>query len=461
MPIPESYRTLLSSPVLVVGSARSGQAAASLLRSKDVEVFVSDSGVISDKAKNFFTSLEIAWEENGHTEKAKNYDWIVLSPGVPSSAPIVQYYLTEGKPVVSEIEMASWFLKEHQRIIAVTGTNGKTTVTNWLADVWKRSGKTFSVGGNLGTPFSWMMEHQGDRDDMILEVSSFQLDHIHSFRPHVSVLLNITPDHLDRYQNSFDLYVASKERITVNQKRGDFLVYNADDPHCVAIAHHLSERENTPFLTPFSLTTPLSTGGWIENQTLTIHLNQTDEIHMHTQDLALPGIHNTGNGLATALTALISGIKSETIKEALSRFEGVEHRLEFVRELDGVRYINDSKATNVNAVWYALDSVHVPVTLIMGGRDKGNNYLELESQLRSKVRAIIAIGEATPKIEGQLTGVVPDLLKANSMADAVRMGRKMAKRGEIVMLSPACSSFDMFENYEQRGEIFKREVLSL
>lgn len=461
MPIPEIYRSLLSSPVLVVGSARSGQAAASLLRSKGVDVFVSDSGPISEKAKALLGTLGVSWEENGHTERAHEFAWMVISPGVPTSAPIVQYYLTAGKPVVSEIEMASWFLKEHQRIIAVTGTNGKTTVTNWLADVWKRSGRSFSVGGNLGTPFSWMMEHQGDVEDMILEISSFQLDHIHFFRPNVSVLLNITPDHLDRYQYTFELYAAAKERITMNQTGSDYLVYNADDANCASIADTLSKRENSPVLTPFSLTKPLPEGGWLQHNTLTIHLNQTDEIHMHTQELALPGLHNTGNGLATALTALISGIKSETIKEALSQFEGVEHRLEMVRELDGVRYINDSKATNVNAVWYALDSFHVPVTLIMGGRDKGNNYLELESQLRSKVRAIIAIGEATPKIEAQLAGVVPDLIKADTMADAVRLGKKLAKRGEIVMLSPACSSFDMFENYEQRGEIFKREVLSL
>jgi UDP-N-acetylmuramoylalanine--D-glutamate ligase len=296
---------------------------------------------------------------------------------------------------------------------------------------------------------------------MILEVSSFQLDHIHFFRPNVSVILNITPDHMDRYQNSFELYAASKERIAMNQTHGDVFVYNADDAHCTAIAHRLAEREHAPSLAPFSLTTPLKEGGWIDHHTLTIHLNQKDEIQMPIQELALPGLHNTGNGLATAITALISGIKSNTIKEALSQFEGVEHRLEMVRELDGVRYINDSKATNVNAVWYALDSFQMPITLIMGGRDKGNDYTELESQLRSKVRAIVMIGEAVPKIEAQLSGVVPDLMKANSMAEAVRMARKMAKRGEIVLLSPACSSFDMFENYEQRGEVFKREVLSL
>lgn len=461
MPIPELYRDLLSKPALVVGSARSGQAAASLLREKSVEVFVTDSGPISEKGKALFDSIGVRWEEQGHTEKSSECDWMVLSPGVPTSAPIVQQYLADKKPVVSEIEMASWFLKDHQRIIAVTGTNGKTTVTNWLADVWKRSGRTFSAGGNLGTPFSWMIQHQGDVDDMILEVSSFQLDHIHFFRPNVSVILNITPDHMDRYQNSFELYAASKERIAMNQTHDDVFVYNADDAHCTAIARRLTERENAPSLAPFSLTTPLNEGGWIDHHTLTIHLNQKDEIQMPIQALALPGLHNTGNGLATAITALISGIKSDTIKEALSQFEGVEHRLEMVRELDGVRYINDSKATNVNAVWYALDSFQMPITLIMGGRDKGNDYTELESQLRSKVRAIVMIGEAAPKIEAQLSGVVPDLMKANSMAEAVRMARKMAKRGEIVLLSPACSSFDMFENYEQRGEVFKREVLSL
>lgn len=472
---------LTSGKVAVAGGARSGVAVACLLKRLGFEVMLSDVGALSESSIERLNAHEVAWEQGGHSADAMGCDWLVLSPGVPTHAPITQGYLSADKPVVSELDVAYWHLRDHLHggtILAVTGTNGKTTVTSWLSHIWTQAGLVHRTGGNLGTPCSDilldLMAHPvQDAVDIILEVSSFQLDHMHLFHPDISILLNISEDHLDRYGQNMDAYAASKARLVEHHGAGDTLIYNADDPRCTAIASALHTRSPKAAIYPFSSqkssqkngkTSPLDQlGATLHAPTHTFHIQipHTDTFRMNTNDLALPGAHNQANGMAAALAAKARHVKNDALKDALGHFEGVEHRLEHVATIDGVRYINDSKATNINAVWYALDSYHEPITLIMGGRDKGNDYRLLDSQLRSKGRAILAIGEAANTIVEELKGQVPDIVVAHTMGDAVREAKRLAKRGEIVLLSPGCSSFDMFENYEHRGNAFKEEVLSL
>jgi UDP-N-acetylmuramoylalanine--D-glutamate ligase len=445
--------------ITIIGAARSGIAVASLLKRKGAEVFVSDYSTISEPSKIELNRLDIEFEEGGHSSKAEEGDFAVVSPGVPSESRIVQHYLNSGKSVYSEVEMASMFTKIP--IIATTGTNGKTTVTSWIGHTWKTADWSHAVAGNIGTAFSEVSD-QLESGHFILEVSSFQLDHIHAFKPFCSLILNITPDHLDRYQNNFDKYAAAKFRITENQDENDFFIYNYDDPVMKAFVEgDLSKRDRLPRIWAFSNQNEVPEGAFVRNDHIIFKFNNKEEPLMPVFDLGLPGHHNLNNGLATALAARAAEITNEVIRESLQSFEGVEHRLELVRVLDGVKYINDSKATNVNAVWYALDSFNVPLTLILGGRDKGNDYSELHAQIRDKVHSIIAIGESKDKILKELDGVAPQLFAVDSMNEAVRMSRKLAKKGEIVLLSPACASFDMFDDYEHRGRIFKEEVNKL
>jgi len=444
--------------IVVVGAARSGLAVASLLKRKGARVFVTDHSAISDPVKAKLQELDIRFEENGHTDEARGADFLALSPGVPTEAPLVQQYIQAGKAVYSEIEIASWFNKS--TLVAVTGSNGKTTVTNWLDHTWKKAGRDHVTGGNIGHAFSDLVDQTSENSEALLEVSSFQLDHIDSFHPQVSMLLNVTPDHLDRYDDDFDKYAAAKFRITKNQNSTNWFIYNYDDPKTAEHLATLKKKADAPRMLAFSNQQEIkdTNGAFVRNDKIILKLNQEEEVLMPISDVNLSGKHNLNNGLATALAARASEIKSDVIRESLRTFEGVEHRLEQVREVNGVKYINDSKATNINAVWYALDSFDVPMTLILGGRDKGNDYSELAELIRKKVHTIIAIGEARPLIEEQLKTVVPNLETAKTMNDAVRQAKKGAKRGEIVMLSPACSSFDMYDNYEHRGNEFKKAV---
>lgn len=443
--------------IVVIGAARSGMAVASLLKRKGADIFVTDNRAIADTVKSELQKLEIPFEEKGHTGKAYDGDFLVLSPGVPTEAPLVQKYLTEGKKIFSEIEVASWF--NESPIIAVTGSNGKTTVTNWLDHTWQKANRHHITAGNIGYAFSDKVDQSIKTGDALLEVSSFQLDHIDTFRPHISLLLNITPDHLDRYQNNFSKYAASKFRITENQTGDDWFIYNYDDPAIAGHVELLKKKGDSPRLLAFSnQREPKANGAFVHNQNIILKFNQEKEVLMPISDVNLSGKHNLNNGMATALAARASEIKNDVIRESLRTFEGVEHRLEHVRTIDGVKFINDSKATNINAVWYALDSFDMPVTLILGGRDKGNNYSELVDQIRQKVHTVIAIGEARPMIEEQLKTVVPNFVTAETMHEAVRKGKNVAKRGEIVLLSPACASFDMYDNYEHRGNEFKKAV---
>ncbi|MCH2451078.1 MAG: UDP-N-acetylmuramoyl-L-alanine--D-glutamate ligase [Gracilimonas sp.] len=443
--------------IVVIGAARSGVAAALLLAKKGVDVFVSDNGSISGEAKQKLNTAGIPFEEGGHTDKAKSAEFVVLSPGVPTEAPIVQHYLSEGKEVFSEIEVASWFTD--QKIVAVTGSNGKTTVANWLHHVWETAKHDHALAGNIGVAFS--DEIAKNKGDFLLEVSSFQLDHIKDFKPAVSMILNITSDHLNRYQNSLEAYAAAKFRITENQTEEDRFIFNYDDPIIQKHVETLKQKQNAPQLWAFSNENEVPEGAFVRNEHIIFKFNNKEESLMPIEEIGLRGRHNLSNGLATALAARAAEIKNETIRESLKSFTGVEHRLELAREVNGVKYINDSKATNVNAVWFALDSFHVPLTLILGGRDKGNDYSELKAQIREKVHTIIAIGESRDRIEEQLGKTAPNFVRVETMGGAVRAAQKVAKKGEVVLLSPACASFDMFDSYEHRGKIFKEEVNKL
>lgn len=445
--------------IVVVGAAKSGLAAALLLSEMGANVFLSDAGTISDHFKSQLRALNVHFEENGHTDRAFRAEFAVVSPGVPDEAPVIQHYLKSNKAVYSEIEIASWF--NDTPIVAVTGSNGKTTVTSWLGHMWKTAGIPAHVAGNIGVAFSDVVRGGVSADWSILEVSSFQLDHIDSFRPKISLLLNITPDHLNRYQNRFENYAASKMRIGKNLSDSDvFICWNED-----TVTHQLMNQQihwsGHPKIWKFSSVSTVEHGIFVRDNKIFFNTDNQEEYLMQIEEIGLKGRHNLHNGLATALAARAAEIRIDYIRDSLMKFEGVEHRLEYVRELDGVKYINDSKATNVNAVWYALDSISVPTVLILGGRDKGNDYAELVEQIKQKVHTIIAIGEGQKAIVDQLKEHVPYLITANSMEQAVKEAKKVAKRGESVLLSPACASFDMFENYEHRGLEFKKSVNNL
>lgn len=443
--------------IVVIGAARSGVSAAVLLQKKGANVFVSDFGVIEEDFKVKLQLNSIPFEENGHSNKAKLADFVVVSPGIPTNSTIIQHYLQNNISIYSEIEIASWFA--NQKIFAITGSNGKTTVTSWLGYIWEKAGLDFSLAGNIGYAFSEkVFKTNGPH---ILEVSSFQLDHIHSFKADVSLLLNITADHLDRYEGSMDKYAASKFRITENQTPDNHFIYNYDDPLIKAHVESLQSMKNKPQIWGFSSKYEINEGAFIRNNHIIFRFNNIEESVMPVYDLSLPGNHNLQNGMAAALAARAGEIKNETIRESLKTFTGVEHRLELVRIVNGVKYVNDSKATNVNAVWFALDSFNVPITLILGGRDKGNDYSELNFLIRDKVHTLIAIGEAKQNIKKALGQKVPNFYTSEDMHEAIQLAKKGAKRGEIVLLSPACSSFDMFDDYEHRGKIFKEEVAKL
>jgi len=421
--------------IVVAGGARSGIAAALLLKKTGADVFLSDAGSIAPDMEQKLIREQVSYEKEGHTERAAKGEILVISPGIPSTSPIAIEYMEAGKMIYSEVEIASWFTQN--RMVAVTGTNGKTTVVNWLDHIWKMAGKPHQSAGNIGKAFSEAVLETDNDADFLLEISSFQLDHIDRFHPKVSLILNITPDHLDRYQQDFERYAASKFRITENQTSGDWFIFDADDPILDKFSNTLSPNKNSPALLAYSLEKKVEQGMYIHDDQIILSVNQKTEPFMKLNDIGLPGRHNLKNGMAAALAARACELSNDIIRESLRSFEGVEHRLELVRTLNGVRYINDSKATNINAVWVALDSYDVPLVLILGGRDKGNNYKNLESQLRENVHTVVAIGEARRKIRNQLQGVVPNLLEADTLKEAVKISQKKAKRGEVVLLSPA------------------------
>ncbi len=444
--------------ISIIGAARSGVAAAKLLKSQGVQVFVSDKEP-ADKLKSHvsaLTSVGVPFECGGHSERIYDCSLMVISPGVPSDAPVVLQAQRRGIKVVSELELASWFCPGP--ILAVTGSNGKTTTTTLLGRIFEHAKKKSVVAGNIGTAFSDVVLELDQTTVAILEVSSFQLDYIESFHPKVAVMLNITPDHLDRYGKSFESYIASKRRVFENQTMSDYLIYNFDDPvTCIEVRKHAAQRVD---VLPFSVKKRLDSGACVEEERVIIKLHGKTIDLMGTKEIAIRGMHNLYNSMAASLAAMIMDIPVESLQGTLKTFQGVEHRLEFVAEVNGVKYVNDSKATNVDSVWYALESFEEPIIVLMGGRDKGNDYSRLYDLVRKHVKAVVAIGESAEKVVRAFRDLTL-VEKAASMEEAVQKASKLASRGDVVLLSPACSSFDWFDNFEHRGRVFKETVRRL
>ncbi len=450
-------RPLEGRRVSVIGAGRSGRAVAALLCGAGVGVLVSERSELDPDVVRGIEATGAKVETGGHSESVLEVDFLVTSPGVPETAEPIKRARERGLPVYSEIEVASWFCEAP--VVAVTGSNGKTTTTSLIGSIFRKAGRNVEVAGNIGVPFSAVVHRLDRSGTAILEISSFQLDTIETFRPRVALLLNITPDHLDRY-DSFDHYVSSKLRIAENQGEGDTLITCYDDAVLRRTVPGMVEGRGIQTLA-FSTKEEPEEGAFLRDGLLVLRINSIEEPLMQAEELALRGQHNLRNALAAALAARVMEIRSDVIRESLMTFEGVPHRLEFVRELDGVRYVNDSKATNTNAVWYALESFRRPVVLIAGGRDKGNDYSELYDLVEKRVCALIGIGESGDKVVAELGSRVPFSRRVFTMEEAVELARTVSSPGDVVLLSPACASFDMFENYEERGDIFKRLVNEL
>jgi UDP-N-acetylmuramoylalanine--D-glutamate ligase len=441
--------------LVILGGGESGVGTAILGKKKGYDVFVSDFGKIKNNYKEVLIINGIAWEEEMHTEDlVLNADIVMKSPGIPDKSPIIKKLHEKNIPVISEIEFAAPFTKA--KTIGITGSNGKTTTSALVYHLLKRGGMNVGLGGNIGKSFAWQVA-EDKFDFYVLELSSFQLDGIISYKPHIAIITNLSPDHLDRYDYKYENYIESKFRITMNQTNEDYLIYDGDDE---TIAEWMKTNKTEAQLIPFSLTKTYEKGAFIKNDTMEININE-EEFIMETEYIALEGKHNMKNAMAATSVAKLMNIRKATIRESLSNFQGVEHRLEKVLKIQNVQYINDSKATNVNATFFALDSMTVPTVWIVGGVDKGNDYSELMPLVREKVKAIVCLGVDNKKIIDAFGSVVDVMIEVDSMSDAVRMSSRMAEKGDAVLLSPACASFDLFENYEDRGRQFKNAVQNL
>jgi len=449
--------------VTVVGGARSGRAVAQLLAEAGADVFLTEQGPPTEGLEEALDATGVDYEFEGHTSRALDANMFVLSPGVPTQSNIAQQALRSGIPMYSEIEAASWFCDAP--IVAITGTNGKTTTTSLTGHVFRNAlvddrDRETLVAGNIGFPFSDYVTDVAPQDVVVLEVSSFQLDHVDTFHPRVSVLLNITPDHLDRYDNDFHAYAQAKFRILHNQGPGDAVVYNRDDKLVRDYVERAAEEQGVRAL-GITLSDEPGPGAFLQDDRILLRIDNEDESLMQRDELALRGRHNLYNSLAAAVSARVMEVESDVVRESLAGFEGVPHRLEEVRTIDDVLYVNDSKATNVNAVWYALESFARPVVLIAGGRDKGNDYTDLKPLIRKNVRAVVAMGESADTVYDELGAEADDRARARTMEEALDRAQRFAQPGDAVLLSPACSSFDMYESYEERGNIFRRLVKTL
>lgn len=441
--------------LVVLGGGESGVGTAILGKKKGYEVFVSDKGNINKKYKEVLLHHEISFEEQQHTESLiLNADVVMKSPGIPEKVSLVQKLIEKGISVISEIEFASTYTEA--MIVGITGSNGKTTTTMLTHHLLKNGGIDAGIAGNIGDSFAQQIAEQ-ECQNYVLELSSFQLDGIKDFKPHIAMITNITPDHLDRYEYDFSKYVASKFRITMNQTKDDFLIYDADD---AAIAEGLKKHPTKAKLVPFSLEKELDYGAFYKEDKIIIRLN-TDEIQMSISKLTLQGKHNLKNTMAATLTSQLLNVRSQSVKESLANFEGAEHRLENVMKVNGVQFINDSKATNVNATFYALECMEKPTVWIVGGVDKGNDYSDLLPLVREKVKAIVCLGEDNEKLKSVFSNVVEMMIETAGAEEAVKVAYKLSQKGDAVLLSPACASFDLFENYEDRGRQFKAAVRSL
>ncbi|UWY30030.1 UDP-N-acetylmuramoyl-L-alanine--D-glutamate ligase [Flavobacterium sp. TR2] len=441
--------------LVVLGGGESGVGTAILGKKQGYDVFVSDFGKIKESYKEVLIINKIAWEEEQHTEDLiLNADVVMKSPGIPDKSPIVKKLVAAGVKVISEIEFAMPYTEA--MTIGITGSNGKTTTTMLTHHLLKYAGLNVGLGGNIGKSFAWQVA-ENKYDAYVLELSSFQLDGIINYRPDIAIITNISPDHLDRYEYKYENYINSKFRITMNQTENDYLIYDADDE---ASTEWLKKNKTKAKLIPFSLTKKFDEGASINNNKMEIKINQ-EEFTMDTEHIALEGKHNMKNAMAASSVAKLMQIRNATIRESLSNFQGVEHRLEKVLKIQNVQYINDSKATNVNATFFALDSMNAPTVWIVGGVDKGNDYNELMSLVREKVKAIICLGIDNRKIIDAFGNVVDIMVEVNNMNDAVKTAQRLTEKGDVVLLSPACASFDLFENYEDRGKQFKQAVHNL
>ncbi len=440
--------------LVILGAGESGVGTAILGKQKGFEVFVSDFGKIKETYKQVLTHNELDWEEEGHSEeKILTADLVMKSPGIPDTAAIVQKLVGKGIPVVSEIEFASKYT--NATLIGITGSNGKTTTATLTYEILKQE-LNVALGGNIGKSFSGLIA-EGDFDNYVLERSIFQLDCVIDFAPHIAVLTNLSPDHLDRYEYDYKKYIASKFKITKNQTEADYFIYDGDDEDILeGLKNHPTKAKKIPF----SLTKKVTEGAYIENKDIILTINNTKHT-MPIATLGLQGQHNTKNAMAASTIATLLKIRKSTIRESLSNFHGVEHRLEKVLKINNVMYINDSKATNVNATFYALDSMEVPTVWIVGGVDKGNDYTSLLPLVNEKVKAIICLGLDNEKIKQSFSNAVDMIVETAGMEEAIKVAYKLAERGDNVLLSPACASFDLFTNYEDRGRQFKEAVRNL
>ena len=442
--------------IVVLGAGESGVGSAILAQNKGFEVFVSDMSAIKPQYKAELEKRKIPYEEKQHTETLiLNADEVIKSPGIPEKAPIIKALRAQNTPIISEIEFAGRYT--NAKTICITGSNGKTTTTMLTYHILCEAGYKVGLAGNVGKSFAWQVAEQ-EFDYYVIELSSFQLDGMYDFRADVAILLNITPDHLDRYEYKFQNYIDSKFRILQNMTKEQTFVYWSEDP---VIKAELAKREISASQAPFTIEHIAGNRAWIEGEDLIINF-ENEPLKVNINDITIKGTHNMYNSMAAAVAANIMGVKNETIRRSLATFQGVEHRLEYVATIRGVRYINDSKATNVNSCWYALQSMKTPVVLILGGTDKGNDYSEIADLVREKVHTLIFMGLDNKKLN-EYFGLNTNckIVDTNSLADAVKAAYEVAQKGDTVLLSPCCASFDLFKNYEDRGEQFKQAVRQL
>ena len=440
--------------IVILGAGESGVGAAILAKKQEWNFFVSDAGKIKADYKTELDNNQIEWEENTHsTDRIFQAELIVKSPGIPETTDLMRALRNKQVKIISEIEFAGYYTRG--KSICVTGSNGKTTTTMLTHHILKKAGWDVGLAGNVGKSFAKQVA-EGDHDWYVIELSSFQLDDMFDFKADIGILTNITPDHLDRYENQMQKYVDSKFRILNNQNHEDWFIYNYDDP---IIREELSKRKLSMNLAPFSLKEEIKVGAYAVNNQLIINIK--DQLTMSIHELALKGKHNTQNSLAAGIAGRLVEIRKSVVRESLEDFENVEHRLEFVAKVNGIEFINDSKATNINSTWYALETMENPVVWVMGGVDKGNDYSELSNLVKDKVKAIICLGIDNQKIIKAFGHLVETIVEVGSATEAVAYAYRLAKKNETVLLSPACASFDLFENYEDRGNQFKQAVRKL
>ena len=443
--------------ILVLGSGESGVGSALLAKSKGLSVFVSESNMIEKKYKELLLNNDIQFEENGHLEADKlNVDYVIKSPGIPDTAAIIKKFVLKQIQIISEIEFASKFTDA--TIIGVTGSNGKTTTATIIYEILKSENIDVDIAGNIGVSFASKVAASNTKN-YVLELSSFQLDGIIDFNPHIAIMTNLSPDHLDRYNNSFENYIKSKFNIIKNQSEKDYFIYDLEDVKIVEFIKNNIHKIKSNLL-PFSTTKTIDSVTYLEDKNIISIINK-NKIIMPTNNFPLIGTHNLKNAMAATTVANLLKIRKETIRKSLEHFQAVEHRLEHVLKINKVNYINDSKATNVNAAYYALDSMQSSTIWIVGGIDKGNKYEELFSLVNEKVKAIICLGKDNKKIFENFENLVEYITEVKSMSEAVKEAYSIAKSNDSVLLSPACASFDLFKNYEDRGEQFKAEVRKL